>query len=183
MNQTFTPDDLDREGKQAYDIEDFLAAARAFEAAADGFKDQGDKIKAAEMANNMSVALLQADQPQAALDALGNSVEVFSEEKDYKRQAMAVGNKAAALEALGELKEAEALYWESAKLLETCNEMDLRASVLQSISKLQLRSGRYMEAISSMQSGLDHVEKPNFRQRMLKKLLKVPLNMLDQPKD
>ena len=180
MNQTLTPQQLSKEGKVAYDREDFLEAAQAFEAAASGFASNGDSATAAEMANNRSVSLLQAGETHAALDAVGDTHEIFAEINDTRRQAMALGNKAAALAALDHHEEAEDLYRESARLLGEIGETELRATVMQSISKLQMRSGRYMEAIASMQSGLDEVERPSITQRLLKKLLQAPFNLLNR---
>jgi tetratricopeptide (TPR) repeat protein len=178
--QTLTPEELDREGNAAYEREDFEEAAQLFEAAEQGFAAAGDLLKAAEMANNRSVVLLQAKETQAALAAVGNTPEVFAQAGDTRRHAMAVGNKAAALAGLGNREEAEALYWESARLLKEIGEMELRASVLQAISRLQMRSGRYMEAVASMQSGLDQVEIPSITQRFLKKLLQFPSRILNR---
>ena len=178
--QSLTPDQLNQQGKTAYEREEYEEAARTFEAAERGYTVAGDALNAAEMANNRSVALLQAGNPQAALDAVSQTPEVFIQAGDTRRHAMALGNKAAALAGLGNREEAEKLYWESARLLEEIGETALRASVLQAISRLQMRSGRYMEAVASMQSGLDQVEKPSLVQRFLKKLLQIPSRMLNR---
>lgn len=175
-----TPEKLQQEGKTAYEREEYEQAVRAFEAAERGFTAAGDPLNAAEMANNRSVTLLQMGDAKGALDAVGNTPEVFAQAQDTRRHAMALGNKAAALADLGQREEAEKLYWESARLLNEVGETALRASVLQAISRLQMRSGRVMEAVASMQSGLDQVEKPSWSQRMLKKLLQVPLKMLNK---
>ena len=178
--QPLAPEQLNQEGKAAYEREEFQEAARAFEAAEHGYSAAGDALNAAEMANNRSVVLLQAGESQAALDAIGSSVEIFSQAGDTRRHAMALGNKAAALAGLGNREEAEKLYWESARLLNEIGETELRASVLQAISRLQMRSGRYMEAVASMQSGLDQKEKPTLVQRFLKKLLQIPSRLLNR---
>ncbi len=178
MSETRTAQQLCQEAKEAYEREEFIEAANAFERAAVSYQASGDMLSAAEMANNRSVALLQAGEAQAALEAVGNTPETFAEAGDVRRQAMALGNKAAALAALNRTEEAEKLYWESARLLEDIGERELRASVMNSISRLQMRGGRYMEAVASMQSGLEQVKKPNLTQRLLKKLLDIPSQLL-----
>lgn len=180
QDQPLTPEQLNQEGKTAYEREEYEQAARAFEAAERGYSAAGDALNAAEMANNRSVALLQGGNAQGALEAVGNTPEVFAQVKDTRRHAMALGNKAAALAELGQREEAEKLYWESARLLNEIGETALRASVLQAISRLQMRSGRVMEAVASMQSGLEQVEKPSWIQRMLKKLLQIPSRLLNR---
>ncbi|MDH5507226.1 MAG: hypothetical protein OEZ02_08405 [Anaerolineae bacterium] len=177
---TKTPQELNQAGKSAYQSGDYLAAAQAFEAAAAGFSAQGLPLDAAEMANNQSVSLLQAGEAQAALDALAGSEAAFASAGDIHRQAMAIGNQAAALDALGQLPEAEAAYLRSAELLQQSGDEQLRANVIQSISRVQMRSGRQLEALATMQAGLDSIEKPSLRQRMLKKLLKAPFKLLNR---
>ena len=91
---------------------------------------------------------------------------------------MAWGNQAAALEALGKLEEAEADYKRSAELLMKLGEDDLHARVMQSLSALQMKQGRQMEALGSMQAGVSGIKRPNLRQRLLKRLLKLPNKLL-----
>ena len=178
MTNSLTPEQLAQEGKAAYAREEYLQAAQAFEAAQAGYTARGSVLPAAEMANNRSVALLQEGDAEGARAAAGKTAETFAQAGDTHRQAMALGNQAAALAALGRKEEAESLYWESARLFQQIGETELRASVMQSISRLQLRAGRPLEAVASMQAGLDQVEKPSLSQRILRKLLQVPFKLL-----
>ena len=52
--------------------------------------------------------------------------------------------------------------------------------VIQSLSQLQFRTGRQLEALATMQSGIEDIKRPSLRQRMLKKLLKAPIKLLDR---
>lgn len=180
MNEYQTPDQLAEEGKALFAREAYLEAAKAFKEAEEGYQSAGEKISAAEMANNRCVALRQAGEYEAALTAVEGTADIFAEANNVRRQAMAFGNKAAVLADLGQVEEAEALYWQSVQLLDEIGESRLRSSVMQSISKLQLRSGRHIEAVTSMKAGLDQVEKPNFTQRMLKKLIDIPFNWFNR---
>ncbi len=172
--ETITTQQLEAEGKEAYQRGDLPTAVTSFTAAQEGYKLQGDTIMAAEMANNLCVALLKIDDPQAAFEAVEGTVAVFSAAKDQRRQAMALGNRASALEALGKLEEAIADYQESSRLLKEIGEDDLHMDVVKSISALQLKSGRSLEALATMQTGISGIEKPNFTQRLLKRLLSLP---------
>ncbi len=178
--QPLTPEQLEKEGKQAYKDEMYPEAARAFLAAAEGFAGRGESLKSAEMQNNASVALLQNGEAQAALDAVAETPQLFAAANDQERQAMALGNRAAALEALERYPEAQQNYLESADLLKELGNHELRASVMQSISRLQMRTGRYLDAVVSMQAGLDSIPKPNARQRLAKKLLNLPFRLLNR---
>ncbi len=93
---------------------------------------------------------------------------------DVRRQGMALGNLGAALEADGRIEEAVDAYEQSADLLKQVGESEFRANVMQSLSRLQLRTGRQFEALATMEAGLEGIERPNTQQRFLKKLLKLP---------
>ncbi len=180
MEQTLSPKQLVAEAKRAYEQEEYLEAAKAFQAAEVAYMSNNDELQAAEMANNRSVALLQEGDAQAALEAVGKTAEYFAAIGDQRRQALAFGNEAAALAALDRPEEAESIYWECAKILKEINETELRTSVMTAISRLQMRSGRHMEAVASMQTGLDEIEKPSLSQKLLKKLLQVPSKFLNR---
>ena len=180
--EKFSPDKYAETGNRAYREGDFQEAERAFAKAAAGFSEQDDVLRAAEMANNRSVVLLKAGRPQEALEAAQDTDFVFETNGDIQRQAMAIGNQAAAMEALDQRDQALTNYQRCADLLTEIGDHELRVSVMQSISALQMRSGRYMEAIATMQDGLVNLDNPNLRQRILKKLLSIPINLLSRNK-
>jgi hypothetical protein len=68
------------------------------------------------MMNNLSVALLKLGRGQAALDAALGTEQVFAGAHDLRREGMAYGNQAAALEALKRWDDALAAYDRSAQL-------------------------------------------------------------------
>jgi tetratricopeptide (TPR) repeat protein len=180
MGETLSPQKLTDEGKAAYSRGDYLAAANTFEAARLGFDTAGEALNAAEMANNASVAYLQAGKGEEALKAVEGTETIFADAGDVRRQGMAVGNRAAALEALERLDEAAEAYQLSADLLQQAGEDKLRASAMQSLSALQFRMGRQLQALATMQSGLEGVQKPNPRQKFLKRLLRIPMDMINK---
>lgn len=178
MTDSLSPQQLTIEGKSAYQRKDFQIAAQAFQAAATGYASQGDQLSAAEWWNNSSVAWLRSGNGSAALAAALGTETVFAQAGDSRRQAMALANQAAALEALGRNEESAETYEQSADLFKGIGEMDLYASTLQSLSTLQLRMGRQLEALANMQAGIAKIEKPTPRQRLVKKLLQTSFNFL-----
>jgi len=178
MNEILSPKQIEKEAAAAYQSGDYASAAHSFEAARLAYQSANDPVKAAEMANNCSVAFLQNGDKEAALNAVEGTEAIFTEAGDQKRLAMAYGNRAAALEALNRLEEAEHTYWKSAQILKEIGEEDLRLSVMQSISALQLRTGRQMQAVATMHAGVENIEKPTLKQRFLKRLLGVPMQMM-----
>lgn len=182
MSEAPSPQQLAQEAKSAYKRGDYLASAQAFKAASQGYAAVGDQLEAAEMANNCSVAYLQADDAEAALEAVEGTEEIFSQAGDLRRQGMALGNRAAALEALDRSEEAAEAYKQSADLLGQAGEDQLRADALRSLSMLQFRAGRQLQALATMQDGVEGVQHPTAQQRFLKRLLRIPFEMINKNK-
>ncbi len=166
------PHQLAEEGKRAFASGRYAEAARLFEEASRGFTLGRDSLRAAEMDNNRSVALLKDNQPQQALEAAAGTDKIFESHADAKKQAMALGNQAAALEALKRYEEALPLYERAAGLFEETGEQDMRALVLKSAAAIRLKQGKLSEAGMDMLGSLGAVEKPNLLQRLLKFLLR-----------
>ncbi len=168
------------QAKAAYEAEDYEEAAQWYERAAAQYTAQGDLLLAAEMSNNRSVSLLRAGNPQNAYQAALGTELVFAQAGDGRRQAMALGNQAAALEGLK--KDAEALqrYQQSNEILKQINEHELRTYILQSMSSLHLRHRRYLEAMAVMYVALELKPRLTFREQILKKLLQIVYRMLGQ---
>ena len=180
MTDTLTPEELALEGKKAYERGDFIASARSFDAAAQAFQSVGDELTAAELLNNSSVAYLRAGDGAAALTAVEGTPAVFSSAGDLRRQGMSLGNLGAALEAVNRKDEARDAYQQSADLLNQTGDSQLRSNVMQSLSVLQMRSGNQMEALATMQAGLDGLEHPSPKQSIISKLLKLPSKLTGQ---
>jgi tetratricopeptide (TPR) repeat protein len=172
------PQQLADEGQAEYNRGEYLSAAKLFKVAADGYLSAGDELLAAEMANNCSVAYLKGGNAESALEVVNNTDALFASKGDILRQAMALGNKAAALEGLKQLDQAIILYSQSAELLQQLGETELRAYVLQSISSIQLRRGQYLEAYGTMGEGVMGLDKPNLKQKLLKTLMQLPFKFI-----
>lgn len=165
-------------GEKAYKAGQYIQAAEQYAEAERQFAAAGDPLKAAEMANNRSVALLQAGRPEDALTAAQGTDATFAQGSDTFRQALAIGNQAAALEALNRPDEALKHYWQCSDLLKQIGEKEYRATVLKSISALQIRTGKQFEALASMDAALENQKKLSVMERFLKKLLDIPMRML-----
>ena len=167
------PHQLAEEGKSAFAAGRYAEAARLFEEASRGFSLGRDNLYAAEMDNNQSVSLLKDDQPQQALDAAAGTDKIFESYADVTKQAMALGNQAAALEALKRFDEALPLYERAAELFDKVGEKDMRALVLKSVAAIRLKQGKLNQAGMEMLGSLGAVEKPSLLQRILKFILRL----------
>jgi tetratricopeptide (TPR) repeat protein len=180
MGEAITIEQLKKEADRAYKSKDYLAAAKSYTAAADGYTHIDEQLQAAEMHNNASVAYLQGDQPGKALESAQDTDQVFANAGDLRRQAIALGNQAAAYEALNQLEAAVQAYQESSKLLKEIGDHELRPTVMQSLSAVQLRLGQQMDALVTMQASLEEIEKPNFKQKLVKKILRSPFSYFNR---
>ncbi len=169
---TLEPAQLESQGKRAFADKKFDQAAEIFLQAAEGYTLENSGVLAAEMMNNVSVALLQAGKPKESLDAVLGTEKIFEEAKDIKRQAMALGNTAAALEALNRSDEAIEKYEISAGLFGQVDEGDLRAMVMKSAAALKLRSGKVTESAFKMMGSLEAKKNPGFFERILRFFLR-----------
>ncbi|MDX9991160.1 MAG: hypothetical protein RBS68_03830 [Anaerolineales bacterium] len=161
------------QASQRYQEGDFEKAVQLFSEAALAYQQAGNAPAAAEMRNNQSVALLQNNDSQAALDAALGTDLIFAEAGDVRRQGLALGNQAAALEELKRIDEALERYQASADLLEQAGEDQMRALVMQSVAWIYIRRGKFFEGLFAMNSGLRAVKKPTLKQKILRTLLKV----------
>jgi len=170
---TIEPIQLAEQGKQAFANQDYDQAAEIFTQAASAYEALDDATNAAEMKNNLSVALLQAGNAQAAYEAAEGTDEVFAQAGDINRQAMAFGNQAAALEALKKLEEALAAYERSAELFAEAGNGEMRSLVLQSAAAIKLRRGKMVDSALSMIGSVESTSKPNLLQRFLRFLSRL----------
>ena len=173
-----SPEKLSRDALDAYQLEAYEDAVQGFQAANRGFLDRGDKINAAEAANNLSVVLLKMDRAREALDAVKETPEIFQRAGNSQMEAMALGNLAAALEATGEVKKAEVCYLQALTRLDESDDKETRSYILQALSRLQLRGGKPFDALTSMQGALDSQPRLSWRDRVLRRLFDIPGRLL-----
>jgi tetratricopeptide (TPR) repeat protein len=172
-NAPLSPQQNAQNGLAHFQSGDFIIARDDFLHAVEGYTLMGDGCSVAEINNNLSTVYLKLKDAPSAWKAVAGSDVVFEQAGDTRRQALALGNQAAVLEALGKLDQAMEKYEACADLLKKVGDHDNRVIVLQSLSQLQLRKGRQLEAITSMQIALDNKHELGLRERVLNWLLKI----------
>jgi tetratricopeptide (TPR) repeat protein len=169
---TPTPNQLAEQGKRAFRNKKFDEAAELFNQAAEGYTLDRASLMAAEMRNNVSVALLQAGKAQESLDAALDTDRIFAEAEDIKRQGMALGNQAAALEALNRYDEAIEKYDLAAQLFSQAGEGDLRSLVMKSSAAIKLKTGKVTDSAFKMMGSLEAKDHPSLFERILRFFLR-----------
>lgn len=159
-------------GKIEYEKGNYSAAADLFSQAAQAYEAKQDKLNAAEMKNNQSVALLQAGKAKDALRATEGTEQIFQNAGDLRRQGVAVGNRAAALEGLKKWNEALAEYDRAASLFEQAGAGDMHSVVRKAAANLNLKRGRFTDSQLDVYDSLRLVEQPTLTQRIMKFLIR-----------
>lgn len=175
MASAFAQAELAKEAYQQNRIED---AIQGFMAAHQAYLRSEDLAKAAEMANNLCVALLKARRPDEALSLVEGTPQIFLDLGDEHSAAMAYGNFASALEACGRLEEAETALEEASRRFRQLNQDEYFLDTQKALSQLRLRQGRTMEAMLAMQAGLEKQGRMSLKYRMLRSLLNIPSRLL-----
>ena len=166
------PTGLAEEGKRLYEHSQYDWAAELFRRAADAYTLEGANLLAAEMSNNRSVSLLQAGKPREALEAAGGTDEIFAAASDRKRQAMAIGNQAAALDALHRPDEALEAYARAETLFAELGEGDMLALVKKSMAAIRLKRGDVLQSALKMVGSVEARSKPSLFDRLLRFLMR-----------
>ncbi len=163
---------------QAYQAGNYSAAADLFHNAEQSYSLSNKPLLAAEMANNRSVALLQAGNAQAALAACKNTHIVFADAGDIKREGYALGNQAAALKELGQKKESLNMFRLSAARLEQAGDKENLAIVHKTIASLEMERGDNLGAMSAMLDALQSTEKLSWREKFMRWLFSLVSRLL-----
>jgi len=174
------PIEIEKAAMKAYNGGKLEEAIDAFQAAERAYGESGDDAKVAEMANNRSVALLQANRPEEALQAAIGTSLTFEEHQLPLFAAQAVGNMAAALEALKRFEEARNHYRQCADSLGKLGAVEQQAAALQGLSRVQLQLGQPLPAVAALEAGLEAKSDTGFRTRLLRWLLSIPRRMTGQ---
>jgi tetratricopeptide (TPR) repeat protein len=174
------PARAEENGKKFFRAGKFQQAAEAFSMAASSYLELGDETQAAEMRNNQAVALLKAKDPHGALAAVRGTDQIFLAGGQELNAAMALANQATAYEDAGEADKALQLFIEGAKLFKVLGEQEMYLQTMQSVSRIKFKQRNIPGALVSMQEGLEELERPNLRQKLLRNLLKFPQNYLER---
>lgn len=162
-----------REGRLQEAIDGFTAARHAF-------LTDGNVSKAAEMGSNLCVVLLWDGRPHEALSAVEGSPAVFLSIGDKNHAAQAYGNLGSAREACGDSIGAEKAYHQAAEIFKSLEEKNQYSYTMQALSRLQLRQGRHLEAIVSLQRAIEAKPQSGIKDRLLRRLLKLPSRLLNR---
>ena len=179
-NKDSSPDKLATQAKKAFKEKRYSDALEGFYAAREGYLLDENVLNAAEMSNNLCVVMLQIDQPHEALKIVEDTPKLFLELGDEAHSAMAYGNLASALEACGKFDEAASALGEAIEGFRRLDDQENLLYSAKALSELQLRQGKALEAVASMQTGLEKQKGLGLKHRLLRRLLDIPSRLIDK---
>ncbi len=156
----------------------YAEAVAAFESAAAAYRDEGNPALAAEMQNNLAVALRALKDYPRATTVLETVIIELRALNDTHRLALALGNLGSVRLEANDLPRAADALNESLALLDPKDHKAERSEVLRVLGEVRLKQGRYLDGLVNYEAGLRDVENPNAQQSWLRKLLEKPLKML-----
>jgi tetratricopeptide (TPR) repeat protein len=175
-----TAAELKEQGLNLFRQDRLAEAADRFSQAAVLYATAGQAPAAAEMRNNLAVIHLAEKNWPAALDAVQGTPEVFRAAGDRMREAQALSNLAAAQEGLGELETAAEGYLAAIEVFTELGERENRSACWKALSGLQIKQDKKLEALASMQAGLElQTTKLSAREKSLKGLIDKAFKLMN----
>lgn len=162
-----------KEALAAFNQTNFLQAANLFGKAAEEYANENKPLLSAEMKNNQSVAFIQADQPQSALDCLDGVVQQFEAAQDQYKAGLTYGNLATAHQALDNLDQAKEYCFKAADYLREGDHSEEYTMIMNMLVSIQMKQGKLFDAAASAHLFIDQIPHPTFRQRLLKIVYKI----------
>ena len=169
---------LAKRGEDLYRRAEYVAAAESFAQAAAAFKREGQPTKAAEMANNQAVTLLQVDRAEEAIKVLNGTAATFEAAGERRLAAQAHGNMGQAFAEAGQTDQARLHYQQAMELFQQLGDKENLQHTAKALSRLQLNQGDAVEALFTMQRGLEQGSSRSLRDRVLRWLLRLPSRFL-----
>ena len=166
-----TAAELKEQGLTFFRADNLPEAATRFSEAADQFAADGQTEQAAEARNNLCVVRLAQEDWAGAQAAVTGTPEVFQAAGDLMRQAQALSNLAAAQAGAGELDQAGELYERAIDIFRDLGENENRAACWKALAGVQIKQDKKLQAMASMQAGLNLAPNLTQREKTLKGLL------------
>jgi len=168
MSEDF--ESLTQTGMKHFQKKEYTLAADYFSRAAEVARSQGQELDEAEQKNNLSVSLLFGGNARQAYEAAAGTADVFQAHNDKKRQAMALGNAAQALEGLKDYPKAAELYGQATDLLKGENQGEIRSMLLHRKAGVEAKLGETFSSAASLAASIDEKPKPGMKDKLLKKV-------------
>jgi len=163
---------LHNEGIGHYRAGDYADALETLEQAQALFAEAGHSKKQGEVLNDRGVVLTQMNEGQKALELLQEALAIRREIGDRSGEGITLGNLGALFEQQGETDKALDAYGQAQAIFAELGEKGNEKSIAHQMSKLKLKKGKVLGAVTSFEHELDAEETPTGAQKVAKGLFR-----------
>lgn len=156
----------------------FADAAQAFAEAYAAAEAKGDRLKEAEILNDMGVARRELAEWVQAEAALEKAYALFAELGNTKGKAQVMGNMGSVFEGQERFEEAADNYKQSAQMFEEIGDGDSAMYAWQALSRLRMKQGQWLTAIAAYEEGVENMPDRSLKKGLLKRILRLPGGLL-----
>lgn len=174
-------DSLKEEGIRLFRFGEYEEASALFDEAHTLYAELDDRKGQAEMLNNLGAVHTQEGRWDEARQAFNRGKALFESLQDEVGQAQTLGNLGTMYRHQGDKEAAVEHLKEAAELFHAAGDKDKQATTLRAISRVRLGQARWFEALHFYDLSLACAEPPGVKERILRRLIQIPLNMLTKP--
>jgi tetratricopeptide (TPR) repeat protein len=167
------PQAAEIEGKRLFRQGQYKEAAKQFSLAHQAYVEAAEKLKAAEMLNNVGLAYRRVGKHKEAVSALENARQVFSELGDQGREAQVLGNLGGLYSKMKRYDESAVCFQDSVDLFQALDDRARQSETLRAMAIMQFKRGQRATAFTTYEDALYYLPNPNFLQRFTRLLLKM----------
>jgi len=174
-------DSRKEEGIKLFRFGEYEEAALLFGEAYALYVDLNDEKGQGETLNNLGVVHIQEGRWDQAAEAFDKAGEIFEALGDKNGEAHTLGHQGTLCRHRGDKEKAVEHLKAAADLFREVGGRKKEATTLRLISRIRLGQARWFEALHFYDLSLASAEPPGAKERILRRLIQVPLNMLARP--
>lgn len=173
---------LKEEGIKLFRFGEYEDAAACFDEAHGLYVELDNPRGQGEMLNNLGAIHTQEGRWEQAVEAFSKAETIFESLDDKDGQAQTLGNQGTMYRHQGDKETSVEHLKKAANLFHETGDWKNEATTLRVISRIRLGQARWFEALHFYDLSLACIEPPGLKERTLRRLVQIPLNMLSSPR-
>jgi len=169
------------EGMKLFRSAEYEEAVASFDQAHALYVELDNARGQGEMLNNLGAIHTQEGQWEEAIEAFNKARAIFESLEDEDGQAQTLGNLGTTYRHQGDKETSVEYLKQAANLFHETGDPKKEATTLRVISRIRLGQARWFEALHFYDLSLACVKPPGLKERILRRLVQIPLNMLSPP--
>jgi tetratricopeptide (TPR) repeat protein len=170
MGETTIAQGLKEEGLRLFQEGLYEEATAKFRQAQEMFATEGNEIEATEMVNNLGVVYRMQDKWNEAIEALEEARAAFVRLGDRNREAQTLGNLGGLYASKRERDKAKECLRQAADIFADLGDAQRQGETLVALAAQQLKTGERSEGMAAYLAGVQMLQKPTLRQKVMRSL-------------